>query len=336
MRWLIPLFTLLALTRPAHSSDVFKYHQVSMGTTVEITLIGSHEEEARKAAMQAFQEIKRIEQLMSPKATSGDVFRINQSSGLEWVSVSPETMRRDPQGERNIDPLGGRLRHHRGPAHTDLEDGAEKGIPPAAEEVTRVLERVNFREILTSPEGKLFLKKKGMAIDLGGIAKGYAVDRAFEVLQSLGYENVIVNAGGDLRVGGRRLNQPWTIGIQHPGDPEKIMAKVLLSGSAMATSGNYQKFFMHQGKRYGHIFNPRDGFPTEACQSVSIFHQGLHDRGRAGHSGFCPRPGKGICPMSKAGWGTLFPRGSRGQGDFFSRIKGSPLFLFLEELPNTP
>ncbi len=124
MRWIISLLTLLALIRPAHSSEVFKYHQVSMGTTVEITLIAGQEEEARKAAMQAFQEIKRIEQLMSPKATSGDVFRINQFSGLEWVSVSPETMHVIHKAKRNIGPLGGRLRYHRGAAHTALEDGA--------------------------------------------------------------------------------------------------------------------------------------------------------------------------------------------------------------------
>ena len=273
MRWIISLLTLLALIRPVHSSEVFKYHQVSMGTTVEITLVAGQEEEARKAAMQGFQEIKRIEQLMSPKATSGDVFRINQSSGREWVSVSPETMHVVHKANEISALSEGAFDITVAPLTQLWRTAREKGIPPAAEEVTRVLERVNFREILTSPEGKLFLNKKGMAIDLGGIAKGYAVDKAFEVLQSLGYENVIVNAGGDLRVGGRRLNQPWTIGIQHPGDQEKIMAKVLLSGSAMATSGNYQKFFVYQGKRYGHIFNPRDGFPTEACRSVSVFHR---------------------------------------------------------------
>ena len=88
----ILLFTLLILTCPAHSSNVFKYHQVSMGTTVEITIRGGPEEKAGRAAMQAFQEIKRIEQLMSPKTASGDVFRINQSAGMEWVVVSPETI----------------------------------------------------------------------------------------------------------------------------------------------------------------------------------------------------------------------------------------------------
>jgi FAD:protein FMN transferase len=273
MRWLILLFALLSFTHPAHSFDVFKYHQVSMGTTVEITLMGSHEEEVRKAAMQAFQEIRRIEQLMSPKTTSGDVFRINQSAGMEWVTVSPETLDVIRKAKEISTLSEGAFDITVAPLTQIWRTAREKGIPPSAEEVNKLLELVNFREILIAPEGKVFLKKKGMAIDLGGIAKGYAVDKTFEILKSLGHENIIVNAGGDLRAGGKRLNQPWTIGIQHPRESDKLMAKVLLSDSAMATSGNYERFFMYQGKRYGHIFNPTDGFPTEACQSVSIFHK---------------------------------------------------------------
>ena len=90
----------------------------------------------------------------------------------------------------------------------------------------KLLELVNFRgDIDLLRKVRILLKKKGMAIDLGGIAKGYAVDKAFEILQSLGHKNFIVNAGGDLRVGGKRLNQPWTIGIQHPREPEQDHGK---------------------------------------------------------------------------------------------------------------
>jgi FAD:protein FMN transferase len=273
MSRLIPLLTLLVLTCPAHSSDVFKYHQVSMGTTVEITLMGENEEETRNAALQAFQEIKRIEQLMSPKIASGDVFRINQSAGMEWVHVSPETIE-VIQKAKEISILSeGAFDITVGPLSQVWRTARGKGVPPSVEEVNKLLELVNFREISISPEGKILLGKKGMAIDLGGIAKGYAVDRAFETLRSLGHQNIIVNAGGDLRAGGKRLNQLWTIGIQHPRNPDKILGKVSLADSAMTTSGDYEKFFMYEGKRYGHIFNPRDGFPAEACQSVSILHK---------------------------------------------------------------
>jgi thiamine biosynthesis lipoprotein len=141
------------------------------------------------------------------------------------------------------------------------------------EDVRKTLNLVNFRNLVVNPEGKILLKKKGMEIDLGGIAKGYAVDKAFDLLISLGYKNLIVNAGGDLRVGGTKLDQPWSIGIQHPRESEKIIARISISDAAIATSGDYEKFFIHQGRRYHHILNPKDGFPAEGCQSVSIIYK---------------------------------------------------------------
>jgi thiamine biosynthesis lipoprotein len=146
----------------------------------------------------------------------------------------------------------------------------EKNTPPSIKDVKEKLGLVNFKNIEMDQEGKVFLKKKGMAIDLGGIAKGYAVDRAFELLKSLGYRNLIINAGGDLRVGGLKIDQPWSIGIQNPRESQKLLARISISDTAVATSGDYEKFFLYQGKRYHHIFSPKDGFPTDDCQSVTV------------------------------------------------------------------
>jgi len=146
-------------------------------------------------------------------------------------------------------------------------------MPPEMKEIKETLDLVNFRNLKTHYGGKVLLKKKGMAIDLGGIAKGYAVDRAFVLLKELGYRNLVVNAGGDLRVGGSKPEGAWSIGIQHPRDPEKIMARISVSDTAVATSGDYEKFFIHQGKRYHHILNPKNGFPAEGCQSVTVLHK---------------------------------------------------------------
>jgi thiamine biosynthesis lipoprotein len=136
--------------------------------------------------------------------------------------------------------------------------------------VKRILKLLNFKDLLFDPAKGVYLKKEGMSVDLGGIAKGYAVDKAFERLRGLGYKNLIINAGGDLRAGGSKSDQPWTIGIQHPRESQRIMAKVSISDEAIATSGDYEKFFTHQGKRYHHILNPKDGFPADGCQSVTI------------------------------------------------------------------
>ena len=241
-----------------------------MGTVIEITLIAYDEEAANKASLQAFQEIKRIETLMSPWLDSSDVTRINRSAGKERVKVSPETFEVIQKAQEISELSEGGFDITVGPLTELWREARKKKIPPSIEEVKEKLSLVNFKNIGIDPEGKVLLKKEGMAIDLGGIAKGYAVDRAFGVLRSLGYKNLIVNAGGDLRVGGLKNNQPWSIGIQNPRESKKILARISVSDMAVATSGDYEKFFNYEGKRYHHIFNPKDGFPTEGCQSVTI------------------------------------------------------------------
>jgi thiamine biosynthesis lipoprotein len=266
-------FTFIALsTYPLSSqpSDLQKYHQIAMGTIVEITLLSNDEEAARRAVLQAFQEIKRIEQLMSPRIESSDLARVNQSAGKEWVKVSPETYQVIQKAQEISRLSEGGFDITIGPLTQLWRKAREKGIPPPTEDINKILDLVSFRNILIHPEGNILLKKKGMVIDLGGIAKGYAVDRAFETLTSLGYNNLIVNAGGDLRVGGSKNNQPWSIGIQDPRMPQKIMATISTSDAAIATSGDYERFFLYQGKRYHHMLHPKTGLPTEECQSVTI------------------------------------------------------------------
>jgi thiamine biosynthesis lipoprotein len=264
-------FVLLVYPTSLFSSGLYKFHQVAMGTVVEITLVGE-EELSRKAAFQAFQEIKRIEYLMSPWIESSDVSRINRSAGKEWVKISSETIEVIKKAQEVSELSGGGFDITVSPLVQLWRKAREKGIPPPMQEIKENLSLVNFRDVTFNSEGRVFLKKEGMAIDLGGIAKGYAVDKAFELLRDLGYKNLIVNAGGDLRVGGSKPEGPWSIGIQHPRDPEKIMARISVSDTAVATSGDYEKFFIHQGKRYHHILNPRNGFPAEKCQSVTVLH----------------------------------------------------------------
>lgn len=278
------LFFLISTLTPSSSypSNLFKYHQVAMGTMVEITLVDDDEEAANKAALRAFHEIKRIETLMSPWVESSDVLRINRSAGKEWVTVSPETIEVIRKAQEISNLSGGGFDITVGPLAELWRKARERGIPPSIEEVQGKLNLINFRDIRMDQEGKVFLQKKGMSIDLGGIAKGFAVDKAFELLKSLGYKNLIVNAGGDLRVGGFKVDQPWSIGIQNPRAPQRIMAKVSVSDTAIATSGDYEKFFFYQDKRYHHILNPKDGFPTEGCQSVTIlFKEGMTADGLA-------------------------------------------------------
>jgi thiamine biosynthesis lipoprotein len=271
-RYIFCLFLLVPALLPhlAYASKLYKFQQVAMGTAIEITLIGNNEEAANKAALRAFQEMKRVEQLMSPWIESSDVFQINHSAGKEWVRISHETLAVIKKAQEISEISDGSFDITIGPLAELWRKAREKKIPPSAEEVRERLGLVNFKNIEIDREGKVFLKKKGMAIDLGGIAKGYAVDWAFELLESLGYKNLIVNAGGDLRVGGLKNRQPWSIGIKNPRESKKFLARISISDMAVATSGDYERFFIYDGKRYHHIFNPKDGFPADDCQSVTV------------------------------------------------------------------
>lgn len=298
-----------------------------MGTVIEITLQGNDEEAASKAALQAFREIKRIEQLMSPWIGTSDVSRLNHSAGKEWVKVSPETFDVIQRAQKIADLSEGAFDITVAPLTQLWRKAREKGVPPTPEEVKKVLAMVNFRDLLVRSDGALFLKKKGMAIDLGGIAKGYAVDRTFETLTSLEYKNLIVNAGGDLRAGGLKKSEPWSIGIQDPRLPEKAMATISMSDSAMATSGDYEKFFFHQGKRYHHLLNPKTGFPAEGCQSVTILcKDGMTADGLA-TAVFVLGPGKGYALCQKLGGVECFIVDNKGKVILPPGLQGRSSFI---------
>jgi thiamine biosynthesis lipoprotein len=272
-----------------------------MGTVIEITLLSDDEEATPKAALRAFQEIKRIEQLMSSWIETSDVSRLSRSAGKEWIKVSSETFEVLQRSQKISELSEGAFDITIAPLTALWRKAREKGVPPSSEEIKKILDLVDYRNLLTQSGRKVLLKKKGMAVDLGGIAKGYAVDRAFKILTSLGYKNLIVNAGGDLRTGGFKNNEPWSIGIQNSRSPEKIMATISVSGTAIATSGDYEKFFFHQGKRYHHILNPKTGFPAEGCQSVTILcRDGMTADGLA-TAVFVLGPGKGYALCQKIG-----------------------------------
>ena len=265
--------TLTLFFAQAEAANLYQYQQVAMGTVIEITLIGEDEKAAERAALQAFQELKRIERLMSPWIESGDVFRLNRSAGKEQVKVSPETMQVIKKAQEVSGISEGGFDVSIGPLAQLWRMARERKRPPSPNEIEKALGLVDFRNILVDGKKGVFLRKEKMAIDLGGIAKGYAVDRAFEVLRRLGYKNLLVNAGGDLRVGGLKFGQPWSIGIQHPRIPERMIARISAAEESIATSGDYEKFFIHEGRRYHHILNPGNGYPAEGCQSVTVLHK---------------------------------------------------------------
>ena len=242
-----------------------------MGTLVEITVIGRDADRVGAAISDAFDEMERVEGLMSRRIPGSDISRINRWAGIKAVDVSAESLR-VIRGAEEISKAS--------EGYFDISIGAlldlwgfenNGGRLPGKDEVSEVLHSIDYRAIhVDEGASTVELRKKGMRIDLGGIAKGYAVDRAFGLLTSRGYRNMIVNAGGDMRVSGRKTSGPWVIGLQDPRDRSRIMATIDASDISVATSGDYERYFVKEGRRYHHLLNPFTGFPARQCRSVTI------------------------------------------------------------------
>jgi len=145
----------------------------------------------------------------------------------------------------------------------EFEGGELKAIP-RQEEIDEALQSVGWENIILTPGGKVGFKKDGMSINLGGIAKGYIVDKAAEYLKRKRVKSAIINAGGDIYCFGKKDNgQPWSIGIQHPRNKKEVIGTLTLTDKAVVTSGDYEKFLILQGKRFSHIIDPRNGYPAD-------------------------------------------------------------------------
>jgi thiamine biosynthesis lipoprotein len=153
-----------------------------------------------------------------------------------------------------------------------FDEDLEKKVPTPAE-IKERLKLVDYRKIIVDHEkSTVYLAKKGMRISLGGIAKGYAVDRAVAILRKAGFPDAIVQAGGDLMCSGSKNGNPWVTGIRDPRGPrDAVFARMLLTNHAFSTAGDYERFFILDGKRYHHIIDPRTGYPATASRSVTIY-----------------------------------------------------------------
>lgn len=151
-------------------------------------------------------------------------------------------------------------------------DDAPEGPPPAQSEIDRLLQQAPTMENLTFQGNRAVADNPRLQLDLGGFAKGLAVNRAIKVLRRHGIQHAIVNAGGDLRAIGQRGDRPWRIGIRHPVEPGIIASVETQGDDSVFTSGNYERYFDYQGRRYHHIIDPRTGYPANGTLSVTVIH----------------------------------------------------------------
>lgn len=245
----------------------------AMGTSVEFKIWTDREIPARAAMDDALAEIKRLEAMMTTWSDTSEVSKINAAAGDKPVTISNEL----------LDVLeASRKIHDESSGVFDITFYAFKGLwrfdhdavneIPSEDAIKSRLALVDGKKLELDRKAKTArLPLKGMAINLGGIAKGYAVDRAAAVLAKNGFSDVVVQAGGDLLVRGRKGQEPWRVGIRDPRGPDgDFFAIAPITNAAFSTAGDYERGFVKGGARYHHILDPRTGKPATACRSVTI------------------------------------------------------------------
>ena len=254
-------------------AQVFKQSMKLMGNQFEISVVADDEVFAHEKINDAVTEIKRIEQLLTTFRPDSQTNQINQNAGIKPIKVDSEvfhliqrSLRISEISQGAFDITYGSLDKRFWNFDTKMDS------LPDQELAKQSVALINYKNvILNADDHSVFLKEKGMRIGFGGIGKGYAADRAKRVLQEAGIANGIVNASGDLTTWGMQPNgQPWTVGIADPEHQLKSFSYMNISNMAIATSGNYEKFAVINGKKYSHTIDPHTGFPVTGIKSVSI------------------------------------------------------------------
>jgi thiamine biosynthesis lipoprotein len=240
-----------------------------MGTRIVVELWADDAATANTAIDAVMAEMVNIDRTMSTYKPDSEVSIVNRDAAKGPVVITPELFgllttalefSRITQGAFDITyaSVGFMYDFHAHKKPTDAQ-------------IASALPAVNYHHVVLDPKARtVFFTQSGVRIDLGGIGKGYAVDRGIAILQSLGITHALVTAGGDSRIIGDRFGKPWIVGIRHPDDKNRVIAKIPLIDTAMSTSGDYERYFDEDGVRYHHIIDPRTGKSASKVRSATI------------------------------------------------------------------
>lgn len=240
-----------------------------MGTRIVVEVWSEDKEKGNACIDAVLDEMRRIDANMSTYKPDSELSRVNAEAAKHPVKVSREL----------FDLLKQAIEF------STLTEGAfdityasvgylydfRKHQRPDEKQIAAALPGVNYRHLEFDAKNlTVKFQRPGMRIDLGGIAKGYAVDRGIEILKARGIQHGLVTAGGDSRILGDRFGKPWVVGIRHPDDETKVIAKLPLVDAALSTSGDYERYFDEDGVRYHHIIDPKTGHSASKVRSATI------------------------------------------------------------------
>lgn len=243
-----------------------------MGNQFHIGAVSSNEAIANSALKEAVLEIKRIEEKLSTYKEHSETNLINDNAGITPVEVSEETIALIERSIKiSVLTQGAFDITYGGLDKKFWNFDKEMKELPNIEDAKKAVSLINYRNIeINKSESTVFLKEKGMRIGFGGIGKGYAADMAKKVMISMGIDNGVVNASGDMTVWGLKPEgEKWSIGIVHPSYQNAFFSKMEITNHSVATSGNYEKYVMIGGKRYSHTIDPKTGMPIKGIKSIT-------------------------------------------------------------------
>ena len=265
----LSLFWLVGALPQAAQAEWLQRTEAIMGTRIYVELWDTGPAHGNAAIDAVMAEMHRIDDLMSHYKPESQLSQINARAAREPVQVDPEL----------FDLI--KLSTH----YSEITEGAfdityasvgylydyRRHIRPTEAAIKAALPAVNWRNMLLDQQHHTVrFEHPGMRIDLGGIGKGYAVDRGIAILKARGIQHAVVTAGGDTRIIGDHLGRPWLVAIRHPDDKDKVVTRIPLSDAAMSTSGDYERYFDEKGVRYHHIIDPRTGHSADKVRSATI------------------------------------------------------------------
>jgi FAD:protein FMN transferase len=254
---------------PRARADWMERTEAIMGTRCYVQLWADDPDKGNAAIDAVMAELRRIDDLMSHYKPESQLSQINQYGNERAVQVDKEL----------FDLI--KLSTH----FSEITEGAfdityasvgylynyPQHIHPTEAQIRAALPAVNWRNlILDEAHHTVRFGHPGMRIDLGGIGKGYAVDRGIDVLKARGVQRALVTAGGDSRIIGDRMGRPWLVAIRHPDNPSKVVTRIPLSDAAVSTSGDYERYFDEDGVRYHHIIDPHTGHSASKVRSATV------------------------------------------------------------------
>ena len=244
-----------------------------MGSRFDITVVAQDSVEANTYIDLAINEISRIEKLISSWDPNSQTSAINKNAGIKAVKVDSELIQLIERAKGISKLTDGAFDI----SYASMDkiwkfDGSMTAMPDA-QTITNSVEKVGFQNIVIDSEAStVFLKKEGMKIGFGAIGKGYAADKAKQLLIEKGVSAGIINASGDMNTWGKQTNgNPWKVAITNPLDKNKVFALLPIVNSAVVTSGDYEKYVTFNGTRYAHIIDPRTGYPATGIISATVF-----------------------------------------------------------------